>query len=205
MRAQGVEANVARFRNKFRDMYDKVFPWVEDRRSRKDEEKPWLDDGEFKRLVEEKGGLYSRKVRGGLTEEEGARLVEVTKEVNRMRQRLKRAYFDQRMGEIRGDLRATWEVLGEVIRGRRGRGSGVCGYFEKDGRGLTDGQQIVDGFCDFYCQVGPKLAARLGRERDGAFLEYMGDRVGESLNFEPTTPAEVAELCRALEPGKGMG
>ena len=81
----------------------------------------------------------------------------------------------------------------------------MCGYFEQEGGGLTDGGQIAGGFCDFYCQVGPKLAARLGRERDGAFLEYMGDRVGESLTLEPTTPAEVAELCRALDPRKGMG
>ena len=46
--------------------------------------------------------------------------------------------------------------------------------------------------------MGPKLAARLGRERDGAFLEYMGERVGESLVWSPTTPVEV-ELCRGLD------
>ena len=70
---------------------------------------------------------------------------------------------------------------------------------------MTDGAQIAAGFCDFYCKVGPELAARLGRERDGAFLEYMGERVGESLFLRPTTPAEVEELCRSLDPGKGMG
>ena len=64
-RAMGVEANVARFRNEFRDLYDEAFPWVEDRRSRRDEEKPWLDHVEFKALVKEKGVLYSRKVKGG--------------------------------------------------------------------------------------------------------------------------------------------
>ena len=46
---------VARFRNLFRDLYNATFPWVEDRRSRRDEMKPWLDDAEFKELVEEKG------------------------------------------------------------------------------------------------------------------------------------------------------
>ena len=64
-----------------------------------------------------------------------------------MRQRLKRAYFDQRMGEIQGDLRATWEVLNEVMRGRTGRSGGVgCRYFEKDGVGVTDGAEIAKGF-----------------------------------------------------------
>ena len=70
---------------------------------------------------------------------------------------------------------------------------------------MTDGGRIAQGFCDFYCQVGPKLAARLGKERDGAFLEYMGRRVEESLIWSPTTPGEVEELCRGLLSGEAAG
>ena len=55
VRAMGVEANVGRFRNEFRDMYDETFPLVERRRRRRDVEKPWLDDEEFKEQVREKG------------------------------------------------------------------------------------------------------------------------------------------------------
>jgi hypothetical protein len=40
-----------------------------------------------------------------------------------------------------------------------------------------------------------KLAAKIKREREGAFLDYMGDRVGESLFWRPTTPLEVEKLC----------
>ena len=43
-----------------------------------------------------------------------------------MRGKLKTEYFERRIGEIAGDLRATWEVLGEVIRGRNGWGGGGC-------------------------------------------------------------------------------
>ena len=131
VRQLGVEGNVARFRNEFRDLYDESFPWVEVKRKKRDVEKPWLDDAEFKGLVEEKGRLYTRKVRGTLSEGEGRRLVEVSREVNRTRRRFKREYFDRRLEEIGGDLRATWEVLGEVLRGRRGSGGSVCRYFRK--------------------------------------------------------------------------
>ena len=68
VRVLGVGENVARFRNSFRDLYDESFPWVTEKRSRRDEEKPWLDDGEFRELVAEKGRLYSRKIRGLLDE-----------------------------------------------------------------------------------------------------------------------------------------
>ena len=53
--------------------------------------------------------------------------------------------------------------------------------------------------------MGPQLAARLGKEREGAFLEYMGDRVDGSLFMRPTTAEEVEGLCRDLEPNKGAG
>ena len=66
-----MEKNAAHFRNEFRDLYYGSFPKVDRKRGRRDVEKPWLDDPDFKQLVEEKGDLYSRKLRGRLTEEGG--------------------------------------------------------------------------------------------------------------------------------------
>jgi hypothetical protein len=71
--------------------------------------------------------------------------------------------------------------------------------------GLTGKVEVADGFCEFYSQVGPKLAAKIRREREGAFLDYIGDIVGESLFWRQTTPLEVEELCGSLDPHKGMG
>jgi hypothetical protein len=58
--------------------------------------------------------------------------------VNRTRQRLRRAYFSQGLEERVGDARATWEALGEVLGGGKKKGGKVgCGFFKKDGVGLT--------------------------------------------------------------------
>jgi hypothetical protein len=78
-------------------------------------------------------------------------------------------------------------------------------FFKKDGVGLTDKKEIAEWFCEFYSQVGPKLAARIKKEREGAFLDYMGDRVRESLFWRTTTALEVEGLCGSLDPNKGMG
>jgi hypothetical protein len=101
----GVEDNVARFRNKFRDIYNEVFPLTEDKRKRK--EKPWLDDPRFKAMVGEKGELFSRKVKGREQEGDRERLAEVTREVNRNRRQLRKAYFSQRLEGVMGDARST--------------------------------------------------------------------------------------------------
>ena len=46
------------------------------------------------------------------------------------------------------------------------------------------------------------MAARLGKERDGAFWEYMGEQVEELLILSLTTPLEVEGLCPAKEGGR---
>jgi hypothetical protein len=65
LRVVGVEDNVARFRNEFRDVYNEVFPLTEDKRKQKDKEKPWLDDPQFKVMVREKGSCSQGRSRGG--------------------------------------------------------------------------------------------------------------------------------------------
>ena len=77
-RAMGVEANVAMFRNEFRDLYDKAFPWAKNKNNKKDEEKPWLNNQEFKELVREKGELYKLKIKNRLQSEGELRLAEVS-------------------------------------------------------------------------------------------------------------------------------
>ena len=90
-RAKGIEYNVAKFRNEFRDMYCENFPLIENKKNKRDREKPWLDNPEFKDLVGEKGKLYKEKLRGHLDGEGLQRLAEVNKEVNNMRKLLKKA------------------------------------------------------------------------------------------------------------------
>jgi hypothetical protein len=80
-----------------------------------------------------------------------------------------------------------------------------CEFFRKEGVGLTGKVEVAVGFCGFYSEVGPKLAAKISREREGAFLDYMGGRVQESLFWRPTTPLEVEGLCGSLDLHKGMG
>ena len=96
--------------------------------------------------------------------------MELNREVNRETRRLKREYFKGKLEDTKGDLRATWEVLGEALRGRRSaRGSEPCKYFDKGGTGVTDGKEIADGFCEFYCGVGPELAGKIRPVKDRDF------------------------------------
>ena len=86
--------------------------------------------------------------------------------VNKLRKTLKRQYFQEKLNDQIGNLRATWETLGEALSGWKGNNrSSVCRYFTGEREAITDGPKIAKGFCVFYCQVGPKLAARVPKEK----------------------------------------
>ena len=68
---------------------------------------------------------------------------------------------------------------GEVFRGQRGA---VCQYFEQGGAAVTEGGQIMRGFCDLYSQAGPKLPSRLDKER--RFLQVHGEASGGVTHLE---------------------
>ena len=53
-------------------------------------------------------------------------------------------------------------------------------------------------------RFGQNWPVEIGREREGTFLEYMGDSE-EFLIWSPTSPAEGEELCKALDPGSAAG
>jgi hypothetical protein len=94
----------------------------------------------------------------------------------------------------------------KVLHGRKKKKGKVgCGFFRKEGMGLTGKAEVAERFCEFYLQVGPKLAVKIKRERKGAFLDLMGDKVRESLFWGPATPLKVEELCGSLDLLKGMG
>ena len=130
----------------------------------------------------------------------------VIKEVNTLRRRLKRTYFREKLEENKGDLKAAWEVLSEALRGRKTtKERDSCKYFVQNGRGLTDGKDIANGFCDFYCKVGPELAGKIRSDRSLNYLDFLGDKVEESLIWRPTTVREIEDACKGLTSGKGMG
>ena len=59
--------------------------------------------------------------------------------------------------------------------------------------------------CKFYCGVGPELARKISKQREGCFKDYLGPEVEEELFLCPTTATEVEEICKNLNPGKSSG
>ena len=100
---------------------------------------------------------------------------------------------------------AAWRVLHDYI-GKVGKGGGSsCRAFSCNGRIITRDSEISESFCDFFTDIGPKLAGKVQTPTSGSFRDYLGAPSGPSAFFFPTSPAEIESICQALDCSKGPG
>ena len=205
-RVESVAEDAARFRNEFRDGYNKFFPQKRVKISGIDIKKPWLNDAELLGLMKQRDRLYARNLKhpGGLSRADLALLHGLSSEVNRRRKDMKRAFFAQRLNEAGKDSRKAWGVLHDFI-GRSGKSAAPCRTFDDNGTPITGDQNIADSFCGFYSEVGSSLASKVRVPSSGSFTDYLGPTSPRSLFMFPTDPREIESLCLGLDPSKGPG
>ena len=134
-----------RFKNEFRDGYNRFFPQRRVRIKKIDLRKPWLDDDTLKEKIKERNRLYALKLRGGIERvpDGSDRLRSLTLEVGQLRRQLKKSYFAEQLSRAGKDSKAAWRVLHGFI-GKLGKGGGInCRTFSCDGRVLTRDSDIA--------------------------------------------------------------
>ena len=125
-------------------------------------------------------------------------LKRMTAEVNSLRRQLKKSFFARELDEAGKNSKAAWKVLHDFV-GKPGREEITCKTFIHDDKTITEDADIADAFCDFYTEIGPKLARNVSSPREGSFRDFLGPSCPNSIFFAPTSPAEVESLCQALE------
>ena len=77
--------------------------------------------------------------------------------------------------------------------------------FFQDGRPISGESHIAESFCDFFTEIGPRLAGQVRTPSDGSFMDYLGTRSGPSVFLWPTSPQEIMSICQGLDISKGPG
>ena len=94
----------------------------------------------------------------------------------------KRHYYDQRFASAKNDLKETWKLINEVINKRKCKPS-FPPSFRSDGSVITDPAEIANGFCNYFTNVGPKLAAKIPPVNT-SFQSFLNDQTNEVSHFE---------------------
>ena len=201
-----VAEDSVRFRNEFRDEYNRCFPLIKVKVRRVDMEKPWLNDAILIGKIKERNRQFALHIKetDGMTADGLVNLRQITREVNHLRRDLKKSHFARQLDEAGRNCRAAWKVLHSFI-GKQCKGDTPGRTFFQDGRAISGDFHIAEAFCDFFTGVGPGLAKQVRRPPNGSFVDYLGPRSGSSAFFHPTTPREIESICQGLDVSKGPG
>ena len=123
--------------------------------------------------------------------------------LNHLTRIAKRHYYDQRFASAKNDLKETWKLINEVINKRKCKPS-FPPSFRSDGSIITDPAEIANGFCNYFTNVGPKLAAKIPPVNT-SFQSFLNDQTNEFLTLKPTTVEELNGICTSMKSGKAPG
>lgn len=116
---------------------------------------------------------------------------------------VKHHYYDQRFASAKNDLKETWKLINEVINKHKCKPP-FLSSFRSHGSVITDPAEIANGFCNYFTNVGPKLAAKIPPVNT-SFHSFLNDQTYESLALKPTTVEELNGICMSMKSGKTPG
>ena len=147
-----------KFSQTYQSIYDRCFPKYVVKK-RYDNKIPWLSDA-LRKSINHKNKLYkkAKKYRTAKTE------IEYRKYKAKLKSILKSAekkHFQEIFLKYKGNLHRTWSVIKQLIN--RNKEMKVNNNFFHNGKTITNGNQIVNLFNDFFVNIGPTLANKIQR------------------------------------------
>ena len=122
---------------------------------------------------------------------------------NKTKRNAKTKFYHDRIIEARTDSAKTWKILNTLI-GKTNNKNEVTSFFNINGTLTHDKNLISNGFCEFFSNVGPRLAAKIP-DSNMLFTDFLKDPHPDSIFLAPTDPEEIYKILSNLRPKKSTG
>ena len=86
--------------------------------------------------------------------------IEYRNKYNQLKRTAKQTYYEQRFEQYKYDIRNTWKLLNSLV-GRTKDKSSIPDTFKHNGKTLNERSEISNGFCNYFTNIGPQLAASI--------------------------------------------
>ena len=181
------------FLKKFKDVYEKCFPYAQPKSVYKDR-KPWLTLS-LKKSIKTKNKLYTRYLHLKTIESKS----NYTQYRNRLKSVMKAAekqHYSLLMTVHKNNLKKSWKVIKEVIN--KNKANFTTQQFLINETVEKDPSKIAESFNEYFVGIGPKLAEQIPPTAadPAANIEH---RIRDSIFLEPTDDAEVSTLISSLK------
>ena len=107
-------------------------------------------------------------------------------------------YYENLLIEQKNNIMGTWKVLNEVIK-KRPQTNKLPETMVKDEINLNNMKDIVNGFNNFFVNIGPDLAEKIKAPADMTMYDTMGDTNINTMFLNPVTEAEIIKIVNSFK------
>ena len=197
------DANTAydAFYEKFKQYYEKNLPVVEKIHKDINSRKPWITKGIMK-SIHKKNLLFKRHIQNPNNISFFNKFKKYRNRLNSVIRLSRKKYFSQRLNEVTGNVKQTWEVLNSIL-GKKGES-----VYPKDltyeNDHSTDPKEIVNILNRYFVEIGPKLSRSIPQSTSFP-QENLFPRNKHSFFFKPIDSSVIINIVRNLKCSKACG
>ena len=113
-------------------------------------------------------------------------------------------YYSRLLHNHSNDIKGTWKILNGILR-TNWSCSNIPKEFKKGNGSVSTRAGVVNGFNDFFVNVGAELAAKIPERNDTNFLRFLGAPVEQSLFLTMVTPEEIVKETKKFKSKHSSG
>ena len=182
------------FHSYFVSLYNKFFPMKKVKVGYKTR-KSWLTSA-VKKSIHTKNKLYIKSVKYPSIINKLS-YKNYRNKLNYILRKLERDHIEILLSKHKTNLKRTWQIMKNIINKNRVVSS-PPEYFDFNGKLVIDKKKIVNGFNNFYVNIGPDLCKKLP-PTDINPASYLKNRNLHSMFIEPTNGPEIKKIIMSLK------
>ena len=129
---------------------------------------------------------------------------QIRNRVNKLKLRLKRKYFSEKISECHGDLKRAWKTINQVIN-KSSKTTSIASL-NVEGESIKDNKKIASSMNELFCTIGNKLSDKIP-EKPNPLLsnEYeLGNAVG-NFSVKAVSENDITKVMKKIKTSHGSG
>ena len=122
---------------------------------------PWMTTG-LLNSAKTKDRLFRRQLGKGETDKTRVKFTKYRNMFNKLKREAKNSHYKAKLDQYKFDIRKTWSVMNSII-GRNTNRQKISEAFFLNGKMVTNPNIITNAFCDYFTNIGPNCAKRIGQ------------------------------------------
>jgi hypothetical protein len=163
---------------------------------------PWMTTG-LLNSVKTKDKLYKKCIHKSKGSKAYKRFLEYKKRLQNLKRSRKQQYYKEKLQHNNRNAKKTWQIINSLL-GRNVDKGNISDRFNIDNDTVTDPLEIAATFCDYFTNVGSKLASIIGNSKE-QYTSYMGPNCELSIFMFPTDALEIESIITLLKPKTSYG